>query len=749
MPAEEIPSRPEAQVLESLESTLEQLCRLTGLAFDPTLARQAARRALDAHPGSEPSARFEQLTAAASECCLRVTTIRLPLADAVWRARPDSPLVVVPRTGPVWRVLARRGTFHLKVAHTDGRPGHTLIRREALARELGLSDSQATVDLAVVHPERPVATLDGKLGQRSGGHGGKGHDHEAGDHGGHHHSDHAHPEPHHRLAGLMRAEMPDVWAVVLFSVITGILYLAVPLTVDAVVNNIAFGGQQVVYIQALTILSVALLAFLGLLAFARGVQHYLAEVIQRRIFVRLTADLAYRLPRVTASSLDRVHAPELVNRFFDVVTVQKATSLLLLDGVNVVLAGVIGMVVLGFYHPFLLAFDLVLLLLVCLVIFGAGRGAVRTSIAESVSKYAVADWLEQLAQFPNLFKGPGGAQFALDRADHLARIYLDARKTHFRILIRQIGGFLALQALASSVLLVVGGVLVLQGELTLGQLVASELIVNAVLTSVAKLGKHLEAWYDAMAAVDKLGYLVDLQTEPESGEVPVRRAEGAAVHAASASAGYDPHHPLFQDVTFRLEPGTRAAVVGPEGCGVSALLDLFFGLRPAAAGHVTVDELDLRQWSVESLRRDVALVRHHDFVDGTLVENLRLGRTDVGLDDVREALEQVGMLAEALAMPDGLETRIRTGGRPLTTLQRTRLILARALIGRPRLLLLDEVLDGIDPEAFEQLSRLIFDPQRRWTVLIATRDPELIRRCSQVIQLAPCRLNHPANAHAS
>lgn len=720
-------SAPQTEAIR-LARAIEQIARQTGVSFDPLLARDAAARAVLSNPGTEPSHRFEQLIAAASECSLRVVPIRSTLAEVVWMARRDSPIVAITPTGE-WIVLARRGIFHLRIANADGKPGYQRIRRETLARQLGITSASQSAEFAVVHPERPAADLDGHGGMSAGGvpanHG----------HGHGHAHDHAHPEPHRRLMGLLRAEMPDVWSIVLFSVITGILYLAVPLTVDAVVNNIAFGGQQQVYVQALVILSAALLAFLGLLAFVRAVQHYLAEIIQRRIFVRLAADLAYRLPRVTASATDRIHAPELVNRFFDVLTVQKSTALLLLDGVNLVLSAVIGMVVLGFYHPSLLAFDLVLLALVCLVVFGLGRGAVRTSIQESVSKYAIAGWLEEVAHFPNLFKSPGGSQFALDRADLLARRYLDARRSHFRILMRQIGGLLALQAIASSSLLVVGGVLVLSGELTLGQLVASEIIVNAVVASVAKLGKHLEGWYDAMAAVDKIGYLVDLETEREAGDVPSDRTRPARVDVAGVSFSYD-HKPALGDLSFSLAPGRATAILAPLGGGASTLLDLLYGLRPPSEGHVLIDRLDVRQWYLEALRQDVALVRNHDIIDASVADNIRLARADIGLDEVREALATVGLLDDVLQLPQGLDTPLLFGGRPLTSMQRTRLVIARAIVGKPRLLLLDEVLDGLEPAALESLVTALFAPSRPWTLVVTTHDPDVIRRCDHQIRLS-------------
>ncbi len=548
------------------------------------------------------------------------------------------------------------------------------------------------------------------------------------------------PAPHQRFFGLLKPERGDVLVVLLFSLVNGLLLLATPLAVDAVVNGIAFGGHQNIYLQALAILSLALLTLLLFLAVLRTAQHYVVEIIQRRLFVRLAADLAYRLPRVVASALDQTIGPELVNRFFEIITVQKASSLLLLEGINVVLAALVGLVVLGFYHPYLLAFDLVLILAIATVIFLFGRGAVRTSIHESYAKHAVAGWLEQLVLLPSLFKKHGASTLALQRANALSLLYLDARRDHFRILLRQIVGLLAVQAIASAALLILGGVLVLRGELTLGQLVASELIVGAIVASVAKFGKHLESWYDAMAATDKLSHLAELPVEPERGETPASRQQPASVELQQVTFGYDPNRPVFQNLSLRIAAGARAALVSPAGGGASTLLDLLFALRHPLQGMVALDGLDARHWNLEALREDVALVRGAEIFEGTITENIRLGRAELSLDDVRRALQSVGLLPTVLQLPQALETPLKFGGHPLSTTQRIRLVLARAIVGRPRLLLLDEILEGLDPEIVAELEAFLFDHQHPWTLVLVTRNATLAQRCDQVIHLqAPAR----------
>jgi len=555
------------------------------------------------------------------------------------------------------------------------------------------------------------------------------------------------PGPAGRLLALLRPERGDIGVIILLSLVNGLLLLATPLAVDAVVNNIAFGGQQLVYLQALAILAVALFAFLLLLALLRAAQHYVMETIQQRLFVRVTADLAYRMPRTRMAALAYDRGPELVNRFFEVVTVQKSSSLLLLEGVNLALSTLIGLVVLGFYHPFLLAFSFLLIGALAAIFLVLGRGAVRTSIRESYAKHAVAGWLEQVALFPLLFKGDGAAAFACQQADLLAREYVLARQAHFRVLLRQIGGLLALQAVASAALLGIGGLLVLRGELTLGQLVASELIVGAIVASVAKFGKHLESWYDALAATDKLGHLVDLPVERETGEVPDAATGPAEVRAERLSFGYDAGWPVLDDLGFHLPPGARVAVVGAAGQGASTLLDLLYGLHEPQQGSLLVDRLDVRHWQPARLREQVALVRGRDIVAGTLAENVRLGRPGISLEQVRRALERVGLGPVVLQLPGGLDAPLQPGGAPLSSSQCTRLVLARAIVGSPRLLLLDECLEGLDLPSVAELRECLFAKDNPWTLVLVTRDPDLVHCCEQVLRLGEYELSQP-RSHA-
>lgn len=696
-----------------------QLAAILGSDIGPERARLAIHHATQTE--NDPLA---LLSAAAAGAGMQVSPARLPLSEAVWQAHADSPVVIWSSVESRWMVITYAGWFSLRLADGEHPTHRVTVTRQALARRVGVESVHAVVEVGIVHLDRGARGLSAARSHDDGGH----------------HAPGA-VSPARRFIALLLAEKQEVRTLLMFSVISALLYLAVPLAVDAVVTNLAFGGQSGPYVQALVVVSLALFGCLGLQAIVTGFQFYVSDMIQRRIFVRAASDLAYRLPRVKAQVHDEVHAPEMVNRFLDVVTAQKSTALLLLDGVNLVFGGLIGMLLLSLYHPLLLLFAAVLLSLIILSLWMLGRGAVDTSIEESRMKYDLVNWFEEIAHFPFLFKGPGGGRMARERANELSTGYVMARSRHFRVLMRQIAALLTLQVVASAALLAVGGYLVISQQITLGQLVASEIIMSGIVASLAKLGKKLEAWYDAMAAMDKLGHIFDLETEREGGEKPAPLGSGAEVVANQVDYSYHPSMPLFSGRSFSIPAGSSAAIVGPHGAGASSLLDILFGLRQSTGGFVTIDGLDLRSWDLEKLRESTQLLRRDEIMDGTVVENLRLGRSDIGMDEIRASLKQVGLLNELLARPEGLNLRLKIGGAPLSGNQRMRLLLARALAQRPRLLLIDELIDNMDDSSFALLSAAIFDKSQPWTVVVTTRDSQVSTRCDQIIELAPCHMS--------
>lgn len=535
--------------------------------------------------------------------------------------------------------------------------------------------------------------------------------------------------PIERLWALLRDESTDLWAVFAYSVGVGLLTLVIPVAVQALVNTVAFGAL----LQPVAVLTILAFGFLVFQALITAYRVYAIEIIQRRIFVRVAEDFSRRLLRARIAAFDDVHGPELVNRFFDVVTVQKSAALLLMDGLSLVMQTAVGMVLLAVYHPLLLAFDVLLLAVIGLIVFGLGRGAVPTSIAESKTKYAIAAWLEELASHSTAFKSDASARFALSRTDRLANQYLDRRQAHFRVILRQVSGALALQALASALLLGIGGFLVIERQLTLGQLVAAELIVTSALTGFSKFGMKFETFYDLLAALDKLGEVIDLPLEQTGGGRPSSTGPaGLTLHGVSAVTTV--HGVALRSADVAFAAGERVSVSGAHPSVRSALIDLVLGLRDPQGGVLLLDGTDYREIAVGALRDAVVAIRGDEVFSGTILENVIFGRTEVSPDDARNALRDVGLFDEFIDLPDGLQTLLQSDGLPLSPSQNARLAIARAISGRPRLLVVDDLSDRVDePMVLDELMARLSAPGRPWTLICFSDDPNAQRRFDRVL----------------
>jgi len=536
--------------------------------------------------------------------------------------------------------------------------------------------------------------------------------------------------PTQLLASFFGREKKEIGVILVYGLGVGILSLVIPIGVQSLVGIVNFGA----FSQPVLFLVLVVFAGLSAAAVLRGLQIVIVEQFQKRFFAQIALELAYRIPRLHLDGKNKARFPELINRFFDVLTVQKSGATLLLDGFALTLQIVLGLILLAFYHWFLLAFALILVAVIGIILFVLGKGAVNTSVQESVHKYRVAAWLEDLAARPMLFRTKASRAMALEKANEEVKEFLKARSFHFSIILRQVMGSLALQAIASSVLLGIGAYLVVTSQLTIGQLVAAEIVVTTALGSLAKFQKHLEAFYDLTAALNKLESLMDLPLEQWQGDELVGRKHPISLECKKVSFAFEGGDPLFQNLTFAVEPGERLAVLGSNSSGKSTLVDLFYGIRSATHGVISIDGNDLRDLSTESLREQIALVRGAEVLADSILENVRMGR-DLKNDEIREALKSVGLLEEILKFPRGIQTELTGDGRPLSFAQVYQLILARAVVSKPRLLLLDETLDDLDDKSKEVVLELIFQKNAPWTLVIATHDKNLAKQCSQIIDL--------------
>lgn len=634
---------------------------------------------------------FAALLAACEALGLRAVPARLPLARAVETAGAGQPVLVAlaADAAPLALVTDRVGG-RVRVERGPGGEA-TWMDLGTLAAAVGAPDANAVVDVVLVESATPLGAA-----------------HEARDA----HDAHGGPPPERRLWAWMLGERADLLTLLVYALFVGLLGVVTPVAVQALVTTVTFGTLM----QPLVVLAVMVFAALAFAATLRALSIGVVEVIRRRFFARVTAALAARLSRADRGALADAGGRELANRFFDVFSAQKAAVSLLVDGLDVVLTVVVGMLVLGFYHPLLLALDVVLVVFVTLVVLVLGRHGTRTAIAASRRKYEAAAFFEELAAgLPAHRLGAGPDQVAREAEVH-AREWLAARAAHFRVVFSQTASMLALQAVATAALVGVGGFLVIGRQLTLGQLVAAELIVTTVVGALAKVGKHLESYYELLASLDKVGHLLDVAQAPGGALHAARGPLAASLEAVPTGAG--------RRASLRVEAGEKLAVRVASVDERAAVADLLTTLATSDEGRVALGQLDRRDLDLESLRQRIALVREGDVAHATVLENVRMGRA-ASVDAVREALARVGLAATIDALPARLDTILEHEGGALSAADRVRLSLARALVAGADLVVVDGALDRLPPREAAALVDAIAAERGTWIVL--TDDEDLAR----------------------
>lgn len=533
-----------------------------------------------------------------------------------------------------------------------------------------------------------------------------------------------------RLWNLCQPSHGDIWLVGGYTVFISVLFLVVPFAAQGIVNALTSG----LFNQPGLVLGLAVFIGLGFAGILRVLQLQLVELIQQKLFVTVAMNTTRKLLSVSESTFRSTYPPELLNRFFDTVTLQKTLAKLLLDIPSSILQIVIGLILISLYSYWFVLFSLAVFVGLAVVII-AGRDGFVSSLEESTTKYRVAQWLEEISLSHISFKMNGGPTGLLRKTDRLLNDYLDARQSHFRIVLRQSAIHFAFEALVSTGVLVIGGFLVMNGQLTIGQLVAAEIVILVIISAFDKVVAYLESGYDMLTSVDKLHYLLEMEQEPDGGAVLPELDMGLHLKCEDVTFGYNPDAPVLKGLTLELPVNSHSSVVGSSGAGKSTLAALICGLEIPQDGSITLNGVENRYYSMPQLRTAIGLVSNSSQIfEGTVEDNILLGMNDDELPDGGlDWVISVTQLGKDLKLyPLGLQHQLTTSGTNISLGQRQRIILARAIIQQPRLLILDEAFTGMDEATKLTVLDNLFALPNGWTILNISHDGEIVERTDNV-----------------
>ena len=520
-----------------------------------------------------------------------------------------------------------------------------------------------------------------------------------------------------------------------YAVFNGLINLSLPLGIQAIINLIQGGQVSTAWIVLVSVV-VAGVAATGVLQIA---QLRIVENLQQKIFARSAFEFAFRIPKVKMEAIYKHYAPELMNRFFDTLTVQKGLSKILIDFSSAVLQVLFGLILLSFYHPFFIIFSLILILLGIAIFKLTGMRGLTTSLNESKYKYQVAHWLEELARTGTTFKLAGKTELPLEKTDKEVGAYLGARESHFNVLVQQYSLMVLFKVLIATGLLAMGGILVMEQVMNIGQFVAAEIIILLVMSSVEKLVMSMETIYDVLTALEKIGQVTDLEIERTEGIETICNPDDKGMNLELKDVRFtypEGDKEILRGLSQKITGGESMVITGSNGSGKSTLLQIMAGLYDVTSGQVIYNDLQKGNLELTSLRSEIGdCLSQEQLFDGTLLENINVGRVGATFDNVKWAVKQLKLEDAINALPLGYDTQIDPQGRRLPKSLVQKLLLARSIADKPKLLLLEDALEHLDDAERRAIIDFLVDKKNGWTIVAVSSNPYFQSKVDKVVKM--------------
>jgi ABC-type bacteriocin/lantibiotic exporter with double-glycine peptidase domain len=536
-----------------------------------------------------------------------------------------------------------------------------------------------------------------------------------------------------RLFRMLSADKREIYYIYVYAILGGIISLILPLGVQAIIGIIS--SQQVSTSWGILVfLILAGIVFSGVL---KILQQNIIETLRQKIFARAAFEFIYRIPRFKMDLLHKYYPPELINRFFDVMNIQKGIEKLLIEFTTSSVQIFFSLLVLAFYHPLFLLFGVVLVGILYLIFRFSFLGGLKAGMEASHYKYETAAWIEEVARTMGTFKLSGRDALAMEEMNHHVSRYIDARKRFYQVMKTFFRSEIAFKAIIVACLLILGSLLVIDKQINIGQFVAAELIVLSLAGAVEKAIYSMDTVYDTLVALEKIGYVTDIPVEEPGGITLQKESSTKGLEVQVYQVSYQfPGRTGFaiRDISFDVKAGENVAITGLNGSGKSTLIDLICGFYGNYEGDISINRIPLRNIDAPSLRMLIGdNLSQQDVFRATLLQNLTMNKEGIGMDKVIELCDRFHLTAFIQSLPEGFETIMDPEGRKFPRNILSKIILVRSLLKEPGLVLLDDFITTLEREEKSEIAAWLFSPDKPWSVIVSTNDELLLKHCDKIV----------------
>ena len=539
--------------------------------------------------------------------------------------------------------------------------------------------------------------------------------------------------PVKRFWGLLNQYRSEIRQIYIFALFIGIVNLTLPLGIQAIINFLQTGELTTTWIilVCFVLLGIAITGVLQVL------QLRIVENIQQDLFARSAIEFGYRFPKIKFLELDKIHAPELANRFFDTLTIQKGLPKVLIDFSLAIFQIFFGLILLTIYSPYFIILGFSLAFILWVIFRITGPKGLRTSLKESKIKYQLAHWLEEIARVTRSFKLYASGKLHIDKTDRIIGRYLISREGHFRVLLNQFKLFVGFKVILAASLLLLGGYLVFAERMNIGQFVAAEIIIILIINSVEKVLRTVDTIYDVLTALDKIGYVTDLPLDQYTGKARVPGHEAFHIKLENLNFSFPgAHSPVLKDISLEIKAREKVILAGKSGSGKSTLLQILSGIYHQNSGQYLIDEVPHVNLDRDYLNQKIGVFfSSNNLFEGSIKDNILMGR-DADEKDIQEVLHLLQLDTYINKEPMGIDTEIDSGGRRIPRSIIQKIQLARTILQKPRLLLLEDPLNFIDDDEKKRIIDFIMSPKAPWTVIVVSDFYYWKNKANRVIDLS-------------
>jgi len=542
--------------------------------------------------------------------------------------------------------------------------------------------------------------------------------------------------PASRILNLVKLERKEITAVYFYAILNGLIQLSLPLGIQAIIGFV-LGASMRASLIVLIMLVVAGVLAAGIMQVN---QMKIIEKIQQKIFVRYAFAFAEHIPKLDLKKVDHLYLPELINRFFDVPVLQKSLSKILLDIPTASIQIIFGLTLLSFYHPVFILFSFLLVLLLWLILRYTGNKALETSLEESNYKYQLAGWLQETARVIKSIKLAKSNEFHLQKTDEEVTQYLGARNRHFSILKMQYYVLVIFKTVITAAMLIVGTLLLVNQQLNIGQFIAAEIIILLVLNSVEKLIMNMGSVYDTLTSVEKIATLIDKPKEIKGSVFLTGSGKGLAVEMKNLSFSYNNESEVLSNINLQIPANEKVCIMGKDSSGKSTLLRLLAGAYTGFNGSMMINDLPLANYNLDSVRSQIGVqINQQDIFQGTVWDNISLGNENISMQTVIDLAAKTGLNDFIKTLKNGYDTVLDPTGKRLPRNVVQKILLVRALAGRPRLLLLEEPWLHSENAYRKQIIQMLTQIENT-TIVVVSNDEAFAGLCDKVIIIEDGRI---------